>query len=382
MKNSGFGGRLLVACGLAALLFTPAGSTSVRVEAPQAQAPALPDRLTDAEFWNLLSEISEPGGYFRITDNYTSNEREVGEVQTLLRERGIQGGVYLGVGPEQNFSYIAAIRPDMAFIVDIRRQAVIQHLMFKALFELADDRAEFIALLFSLPRPEGLGRGTPIQQIWQAFAAAEMDRAAAERTYARIVERLTETHGFALTAEETAQLESVFEAFQWYGPAITTRGSAAGRRGNQVTFADLTGWAHDAAGQPQSFLASEDHYQYIKALQEKNLIVPASGDFAGPKTIRGIGEYLRTRGGAVSAFYVSNVEQYLFQDRKSGAFYANVAALPMTDDTVFIRPYALRRVWDPARRSGVALCRIRGFLQAVDANEVFTNTDALACGGR
>src|SRR6476659_1583338 len=125
--------------------------------APQARiAPALPSSLSDADFWALVGEISEPGGYFRIADNFTSNEREVAQLFTMLRQRGVQGGVYLGVGPEQNFTYIASIRPAMAFICDIRRQAVMQHLMFKAVFELSKDRADFISLLFSRTRPAGL----------------------------------------------------------------------------------------------------------------------------------------------------------------------------------------------------------------------------------
>src|SRR4051812_35290249 len=140
-------------------------------------APALPARLSDAEFWKLVSEISEPGGYFRITDNYTSNEREVGVVATMLRQTGVKGGVYLGVGPEQNFSYIAAIQPAMAFVLDIRRQAVMQHLMFKAVFEMAPDRVDFIATLFSKPRPAGVDSAAPIQKIWDAFAPVQTDRA-------------------------------------------------------------------------------------------------------------------------------------------------------------------------------------------------------------
>ena len=105
--------------------------------AAQPAAPALPTRLSDNEFWTLETDISEPGGYFQIADNFTSNEMEVGQLFTMLRTSQVSGGVYMGVGPEQNFTYIAAIRPKMAFIVDIRRQAVMQHLMFKAMFELA-----------------------------------------------------------------------------------------------------------------------------------------------------------------------------------------------------------------------------------------------------
>src|SRR5690606_29522322 len=140
-----------------------------RATAPPIQVAPLPAQLSDAEFWKLASDISEPGGYFRIVDNFTSNEREVGQLYSMLRARGTNGGVYLGVGPEQNFTYIAAIRPSMAFIIDIRRQAVMQHLMFKAMFELSNDRADFIAMLFGKPRPAGIDSTTSIQAIWDAF---------------------------------------------------------------------------------------------------------------------------------------------------------------------------------------------------------------------
>jgi hypothetical protein len=337
-----------------------------------AVVPALPTRLSDAEFWKLVSDISEPGGYFRITDNYTSNEREVGMLVTMLRERGVKGGVYMGVGPEQNFSYIVGTRPAMAFIVDIRRQAVMQHLMFKAIFELARDRAEFISILFSKARPEGLDATTSIQKIWDAYTPVPSDPVAAEKNRTRIVERLTGTHKFVFTPDESGQLDQVLGAFVSYGPSITTRGAGGG--GNTVTFADLTGWSYDAANQPQSFLSAEEHYQFVKGLHEQNLVVPVSGDFGGPKTIRAIGAYLAKAGGTVNAFYVSNVEQYLFQDGKQRAFFENVATLPVNEASVFIRPYALRRYGATS-----SLCPIGAFVTAAAAGRVYTNNDALAC---
>jgi hypothetical protein len=367
------------------LLIAVAYSTAARPghaaagRAPLAATPAMPERLSDAEFWKLVSDISEPGGYFRITDNYTSNEREVGQVATMLRETGVNGGVYLGVGPEQNLSYIAAIHPVMAFVIDIRRQAVMQHLMFKAAFELSADRADFISLLFSKPRPVGITGATPIQQIWAAYESVPTDRSAADKTHARIVQHLTATHGFTFTSDESLQLDAVFHAFLEYGPSISTRGPSSGLRGgggNNMSFADLTGWSADSTGQPQSFLSTEENFSYVKALEERNLVVPVSGDFGGPKAIRAIGAYLRAQTGVVSAFYLSNVEQYLFQDRKARDFYDNVATLPMNDKTVFIRPYSMR---NRIRGASRPLCAIDAFLGHVRAGEVSSNNDALAC---
>jgi hypothetical protein len=357
-------------------------ASAARGESPAAsQAVAsLPDRLSDAEFFNLVTDISEPGGVFRIADNFTSNELEVGRVFTMLRQRGVAGGVYLGVGPEQNLTYIAAIRPAMAFVVDIRRQAVMQHLMFKAVFELANDRADFIALLFSKPRPADLDVTTPIQRIWNAYAAVPTDRELASKNANRIVNHLTRTHGFTFTADESAQLETVRTAFVRYGPDISTRGWAgvalAGTwRMRGGTFAGLTGSAYDDDGEPQSFLSTEENFRFVKALHEKNLLIPVSGDFGGPKAIRAIGAYLHKQGAVVSAFYVSNVEQYLFQDRTARAFYDNVATLPVNDASVFIRPYSLRlESWAAA-----ALCPIAGFIREVRGGRISGNGDALAC---
>jgi hypothetical protein len=342
---------------------------------PQTARTSLPERLSDAEFWRLVSDISEPGGFFRISDNYTSNEREVGRLFTMLRDVGVSGGVYVGVGPEQNFSYIAAIRPAMAFVVDIRRQAVMQHLMFKAMFELSTDRADFISLLFGKPRPAGIDSAMPIQKIWDAYWPVVSDSAAAARNYARITDLLTRKHRFKFTAEESAQLESVFYAFYSYGPSISTRGAPGGRGGgNGATFADLTGYSFDDAGQPQSFLSTEENFTVVKGLHERNLIVPVSGDFGGPKAVRAIGDYLQKHGGVVSAFYVSNVEQYLFGDAKQGAFYDNVATLPVSEKSVFIRPYALRR-----GTASEALCPITAFLSAAKAGRVYSNNEVLMC---
>jgi hypothetical protein len=346
-----------------------------------APSRSLPARLSDSSFWKLVTDISEPGGYFRITDNFTSNEGEVGELSSMLRTSGVSGDVYMGVGPEQNLSYIAAIRPKMAFIVDIRRQAVMQHLMFKAMFELAKDRADFLTLLFAKRRPAAIDSSTTIQKIWDLYWNVPTDTVLGRATIKRIVEHLTKKHGFTFTADESGQLTSVLEAFQYYGPVISTRGAPGGRGGgNGGGFADMT-LSYDRTGVPQTFLSTEDNYRYVKELHEKNLIVAVSGDFGGAKAIRAIGAWLKQQGGVVSAFYVSNVEQYLFQDGKADAFYANVATLPVTPKSVFIRPYSMRRYGRGYDTGGPirSLCPIEAFLRTVTAGKVRMNDDALAC---
>ena len=50
-----------------------------------------------------------------------------------------------------------------------------------------------------------------------------------------------------------------------------------------------------------------------------------------------MGRYIKERGATVTAFYLSNVEQYLFQDGLWNAFCGNVASLPLDERSTFIR---------------------------------------------
>jgi len=117
-------------------------------------ADNLPKQLSDRAFWKLVTDFSEPDGFFR-SDNFISNETTFQEVIPALAKRVSPNGVYLGVGPDQNFTYITALRPRMAFIIDIRRQNMLEHLMYKAIIEMSEDRADFMSRLFSRQRPDG-----------------------------------------------------------------------------------------------------------------------------------------------------------------------------------------------------------------------------------
>ncbi|HET9132494.1 MAG TPA: hypothetical protein VFO86_16185, partial [Terriglobia bacterium] len=97
-------------------------------------ADTLPDKLDDASYWKLISTLSEPNGEFQ-SENLLSNETDFPTVMSKLKSIASSDGVYLGVGPEQNFNFIAAIHPRMAFIIDIRRQTMREHFLYKALFE-------------------------------------------------------------------------------------------------------------------------------------------------------------------------------------------------------------------------------------------------------
>ena len=109
--------------------------------------------INDREFQRLALHLSEPAGFFD-TDNLISNESSYLHVIPRLRSVARPGGAYLGVGSDQNFSYIAAIRPEIGLMIDVRRDNQLQHLYFKALFEASENRWQYLARLLGKPVPE------------------------------------------------------------------------------------------------------------------------------------------------------------------------------------------------------------------------------------
>src|SRR6058998_3001323 len=164
-------------------------------------AAELPAQLTDEAFWQLVTEFSEPSGRFP-SDNFVSNELATQRVLSELTKSRKASGAYVGVGPEQNFTYIVALQPKIAFIVDIRRQNMIEHLMYKALIELSSDRADFLSRLFSRPRPSGLEKNSTLAALFDGFNQVDSDPAMFNENLRAITDRLIKQHQFKLTTED------------------------------------------------------------------------------------------------------------------------------------------------------------------------------------
>jgi len=313
-----------------------AGYVSVQ---PRAATNALPEELADKVFWALSSELSEPNGYFR-SDNLLSNEIWMQYVIPDLVKRVPPGRVYLGVGPEQNFTYIAAVKPAMAFIVDVRRGNLHLHLMYKALFELSDDRADFLARLFARKRPAGLTTRSTAEELFSAFAEVPGSEALYRQNLEALQEHLVKTRGLPLDAEDRAGIEYVAHEFYLHGPGIRyTSGRGMGPWGRRMPdYAELM-LSTDEEGRNHAYLATEESFQALKRLHARNLLVPVVGNFGGPKALRAVGSYIRDAGALVGVFYLSNVEDYLHQQGLMDAFCRNVASLPLDAGSTFIRSY-------------------------------------------
>jgi len=296
----------------------------------------LPDRIADQEFWSLTETLSEPNGTFR-SDNLLSNEIQLQSIIPDLLARASPGGVYLGVGPEQNFTYISALKPKIAFIIDVRRGNLQLQLMYKALFELSADRADFVSRLFTKKRPDGLGAESTAADLMNAYWDIPTSADAVyQQNLQAILGELTKKHQFPLSPGDLEGIEYVYHSFYWFGPAITYNSSATGQTGGRTTYADLM-MLTDRTGESRGYLATEANFARMRDLESRNLVVPVVGNFAGPKAIRAVGGYLRDHGATVTAFYLSNVEQYLAMDGIWPIFCANVAVLPLDENSTFIR---------------------------------------------
>jgi hypothetical protein len=346
---------LLLRCALAVVLI---GAVTAPI------AAAEPDSLSTTEFVRLIRDFSEEGGYF-LSDNFTSSEDSYLTIVDKMKELGATGGAYIGVGPEQNFTYIAKVRPRIAFIVDIRRQAMIQHLMYKAIFQLSPTRAHFVSRLLSRPMPaeKAPGADASVDEIIEFFSNIPADNKTYTENLAAIRKTIQEDIQFSLSTEDQASLEYIYKNFRTWGFEVGFDTGIRGGRGfsRSPNLRELLA-KRDLNGKQGNFLASTDDYDFVRSLQRKNLIIPVVGDFAGKKALAAVGDYLRKCKLTVSVFYVSNVEMVLLNwgsFEQFADFVKNVKKLPANDRTLLIRS-CFSYYGHPARLPGYQFC---SFLQ-------------------
>ena len=288
-------------------------------------------------FVALIDRLSEPGGFFD-SDNLISNETSYLHVIGKLKELGVHGGVYVGVGPDQNFSYIAELRPRMALIIDIRRDNLLEQLMFKMLFTRAHNRIEFLCLLFGKPFPKTKGWARrDIKDLTDYIDKTASDPKLflkAEKEMARRAKAIDPE----LTPTDMEVIDRIQKAFYESGLDIRYSSHFRPPRSIYPTYRDLL-LERDLSGQQDNYLNSEDSFRFLKKLEEQDLIVPVVGDLAGPHALKAIGDYVREMKEVIAEFYVSNVEFYLSREGTFDKFAENVKSLPIDGKSVIIRSY-------------------------------------------
>ncbi len=339
-RSSWRGSLALAVASLAAALFAPGCGPSPATDA-RAQATAVarpPQSISDGRFAQLIQTLSEPGGYFD-TDNLISNEASYLHVVGALEREGVTGGAYIGVGPDQNFSYLAHVQPRIAFIVDIRRDNLIQQLMFKAMFELSGDRREYLALLYGRTPPSAADQH-PAESVEALLAT--VDAAAPLPDHGKSARERVREHvlgfGYPLTDDDLDTLDRFHRTFIASG--LDLRFQSFGRP-PRFFYPDHRQLLQetDLAGRPASYVASEEAFARVKRMQSENRVIPVVGDLAGQHALPRIGEAVAEMGLTVSAFYTSNVEFYLWAADTFDRFAETVAALPTDDRSMIIRSH-------------------------------------------
>jgi len=307
---------------------------TVCVLAAVAWAARLELQPAPSSFARLVAELSEPGGYFD-TDNLISNESSYLHVAPRLERGGVSGGVYIGVGPDQNFSYIARIRPSVAFLVDIRRDNLLLHLLFKALFAASRNRVEYLSLLTGRPAPDGVEgwRDASIEKIAAYIDGAKpSDTAALDRRLHDAIQRF----GVPVSAKELETIDRFHATFIHAGLSLRFQTYGREPQSYYPNYRELL-METDREGRQRSFLASEDDFQFVRSIEGRDRVIPVVGDLGGTHAVAAIGRWMKEHDERLSAFYVSNVENYLFRDGAFGRYMENLNRLPHNERSVIVR---------------------------------------------
>lgn len=351
----------------------------------QVAAPRRVASSPDTAFAAAVMRLSEPGGYFD-SDNLISNETSYLHVATRLDADRLRGGAYVGVGPDQNFSYIAIIRPTVAFVLDIRRDNMLQHLMYKALFAASTNRLEFLCRWLGRVPPPDLAAwtGRPVDQL-----LAWIDRAAVDPEWQARVARETLAQVVALGIPLEVRDRDVLTRFhaEFMRRGLELRFSSFGR-GDDPTRPTLRTLllATDLERAPRSFLAREADWAFVRDLHAAGRILPVVGDLAGTRALPAVADEVRRRGLVLSAIYTSNAEQYIWRDGGFPAFAATMARFPVDARSVVIRsvfergggiPFAV-----PGHRSVQLLQRVRDFNRHQQSGAFRTYRDVVTLDAR
>lgn len=308
--------------------------------AAQAQtgAPKLEEKIKREGFAQIISRLSEKAGYFG-SDNLVSNELSYQHVLGKLAKMNVTGGVYLGVGPDQNYTYIAQIKPRLAIMTDIRRDAMLQHLLYKALMMTARNRVEYLSLLFARPLPKDFKKWNdrPIRDLVDYFDRTPLDQKLADKLKEEMHKKLA-SFGLPLSPRDLETIDEIYTAF--YTDCLETRYTIRDRPTGRFfpAYRDIL-LEKDLDGRHHNYLANEADFLVVKSLHDRDLIIPITADLSGERAVRAVGDFLREIGEKVSAYYVSNVEFYLWRYDTMPKFVANLKALPIDERSVLIRSY-------------------------------------------
>ena len=271
--------RTVCLIGALALLTPEAGavevsplSTAEREAWKTIRADPLPKKLTQGiHFW-----VSDEAHHHLFRETLTD-----------------KGGVYVGIGTNQNFAMAAWQRPELIVLLDFDQTIIDLHAVYAVIFAHAKTPEEHLAL-------------------WE--------KKQAKQVRALITEAMDGD-----SKEETTRRDRALRAYK-YGRERVRRGLEKMR----TRYASLN---------EPSFMNSQTEYDWIRSMSMAGRIIAIRGDLTGPRTLVDLAGVLESQGRKVTTFYLSNTEQYF---RYTKRFRRNMLGLPLADDAVVLRTRAWR----------------------------------------
>jgi hypothetical protein len=326
---------------------------------PIVSASAHPVAPAELEWFRRIFRLSEAGEPF-ISDNVVSNETSL--LQPAAALEALRGGVYVGVGPEQNYTYIALSRPDYAILIDLRRDNALLHLLYKSLFERASSRFEFVCMLLGRPYQKELEptADVSIDDLLAALVRVAPDAAWHERQYQLLAEGL-QRYDLGLSSQDLGRIRHFYQLFFDRQLELRFELHQANSR-NYPSLGQLLR-LRSASGRG-TFLGSNESFATVQRLHRQHRIVPVVGDVSARRPLTPIAEELRQRSLVLRTLYISNVEQYLIGQPSFQGWLDNLRQLPHDEHSVLLRCYLDQGRRHPRQRVGSRATTLAHGLQA------------------
>ena len=125
---------------------------------------------------------------------------------------------------------------------------------------------------------------------------APLDARAITLLRARVDQAIGKT-GVPLSREDLATIDRFHRRFIQAGVDLQFQSTGRPPQSHYPTYRELL-LATDASGTARNYLADEESFQFLKSLQERDLVIPVVGDLSGSRALAAIGSRLRQRDSA------------------------------------------------------------------------------------
>ncbi len=304
----------------------PQNHPTIAKTPPSADPPL--DSKTASEF-SLEEVIPDPKPTNLARNNHylVSNENHHHQFyQSLLDQKG---GIYLGVGGEQNYLLAGWAQADIIILMDFDQMVVDLHKLYRMMFLKAGSPKEFLAFFSDTPRMRKQIESWILE--WYGVRNDQVD-GHAKNLCTEICKAVTKVYrvslGHRLIPRRLAWIQKQYRRL-----AIPT------------------------------FLTDQAQYLHIKELFQKNQVFMVRGDLSKDMLAK-VAEKLKNSSKTIRLLYLSNAERYFLYDP---SFRKNMKMIPFDTNALILRTWALR---DQGNRYAYFIQKATHFLGWLGQNEV------------